>query len=171
MPDGAKYYGKYRATVTDNADPLKIGRIKAVVPDVAALLPTTWAMPCVPVASAGWGVSVVPQVSAGVWIEFEQGDPNHPIWVGGFWGSENEVPQPPQTPPPDHPPILLQTRNGNRVVITDAAGPDGGVVLASPGGASIKVNDTGIYIDNGKGAKIVLTGPSVSVNDGALAVT
>ena len=27
------------------------------------------------------------QIGAGVWIEFEQGDPDYPIWTGGFWGS------------------------------------------------------------------------------------
>ena len=48
-------------------------------------MPTTWALPCVPIAGKQDGVYMVPQIGAGVWIEFEQGDPDYPIWVGGFW--------------------------------------------------------------------------------------
>jgi len=32
------------------------------------------------------------------------------------------------------------------------------------------VNDSGIYIDNGKGASIMLVGPNVTINKGALVV-
>ena len=38
-------------------------------------------------------------------------------------------------------------------------------------GATIIVNDTGIYIQNGKGASINLVGPSVAINGVALVVT
>jgi hypothetical protein len=47
----SKHYGKYRGTVTENVDPMQLGRIQAMVPDVSGLLPSSWAMPCVPVAS------------------------------------------------------------------------------------------------------------------------
>ena len=43
-------------------------------------------------------------------------------------------------------------------------------MLKSATGATIIVNDTGIYIQNGKGASIVMTGPTVTVNQGALVV-
>jgi hypothetical protein len=46
----------------------------------------------------------------------------------------------------------------------------GGIVLRSPTGAMIVVNDTGIYINNGKGASIELLGPSVMINKIALVV-
>ena len=38
-------------------------------------------------------------------------------------------------------------------------------------GAMIVVNDTGIYINNGKGASIEMMGPSVMINKVALVVT
>ncbi len=82
-----RFYGKYRGTVVQNVDPEQRGRIQALVPDVSGLLPSNWAMPCVPFAGKQSGVYVVPQIGAGVWIEFEQGDPDYPIWVGCFWGS------------------------------------------------------------------------------------
>ena len=47
----------------------------------------------------------------------------------------------------------------------------GGLVLKSSGGATITVNDTGIYIQNGKGASIVMAGPTVTINNGALVIT
>ena len=92
MSNGKKYYGKYRGTVLNNVDPLQIGRIQVTVTDVSAVLPTSWAMPCVPIAGKQMGTFFVPQVGAGVWMEFEQGDPDYPIWVGGYWGLVAEVP-------------------------------------------------------------------------------
>ena len=64
----------------------------------------------------------------------------------------------------------LQTPLQNGVVVSDLPGPTGGIVLRSATGAMVIVNDTGIYIQNGKGASIVMTGPTVTVNSGALVV-
>jgi hypothetical protein len=44
------------------------------------------------------------------------------------------------------------------------------VVLRSTNGASISINDSGITIQNGKGASIALVGPTVTINQGALVV-
>jgi hypothetical protein len=46
----------------------------------------------------------------------------------------------------------------------------GGIVLRSPTGAMIVVNDVGIFINNGKGATIELIGNSVMINKIALVV-
>jgi uncharacterized protein involved in type VI secretion and phage assembly len=167
----SKHYGKYRGTVTQNVDPMQLGRIQAMVPDVSGLLPSSWAMPCVPVASKMSGVYVVPQIGAGVWIEFEQGDPDYPIWSGGFWGTVAEVPALALLGNPASPSIVLQTSLQNTVAISDAPGPTGGIMLQSTSGAMIVVNDIGITISNGQGATIVLAGPTVTINNGALVVT
>ena len=56
-----------------------------MVPDVLGLVPSTWAEPCVPLAGPTgppMGVYLVPPIGAGVWVEFEHGDPDYPIWVG-----------------------------------------------------------------------------------------
>ena len=171
MSSGQKYYGKYRGIVINNVDPLQIGRIQAIVPDVGALLPTTWAMPCVPIAGVQMGTYVVPQTGAGVWIEFEQGDPDYPIWVGGYWGSVAEVPGLALAGLPASPNIVLQTAGQTALVISDLPGPTGGIMLKSPAGAMIVVNDTGIYIQNGQGASLTLLGPATTINDGALVIT
>jgi hypothetical protein len=168
-----KYYGKYRGTVVNNVDPLQIGRVQVSVPDVS-VIPGSWAMPCLPIAGKQEGIFMVPQIGAGVWIEFEQGDPDYPIWVGGFWGSAAEVPAmalvPPAIPPGQN--IVVQTTAQNTLVLSDSPPTpvSGGIVLKSTTGAMIVVNDSGIYIQNGKGASITLIGPTVTVNMGALVV-
>jgi hypothetical protein len=164
------YYGKYRGVVVNNVDPMRIGRILASVPDVGGLLPTTWATPCVPITGKQAGTWFVPQIGAAVWIEFEQGDPDFPIWSGCFWGTAGEVPGVAQLGNPVSPSIVLQTALQNSIVISDLPGPTGGIMLKSTTGAMILVNDIGITISNGKGATIVMVGPSVTINNGALVV-
>ncbi len=88
------------------------------------------------------GVFAIPPVGAGVWVEFEAGDPTLPIWAGGYWSSAAEMP-----------PSSL-----------------GGIHVVGAFGASISVTDSGIVIDNAKGARIALTGPGVEVNNGAFTV-
>ena len=171
MTEQKRFLGKFRGTVINNVDPMNQGRIQAIVPDVSNVAPTSWAMPCVPMAGIQTGVLAVPPIGGGVWIEFEQGDPDYPIWVGGFFGSAAEIPALALMAPPAVPSITMQTPLQNGITINDVPGPTGGIVLKSATGATIIVNDTGIYIQNGKGASIVMTGPTVTVNQGALVVT
>jgi uncharacterized protein involved in type VI secretion and phage assembly len=112
----------------------------------------------------------LPIIGSGVWIEFEQGDPDYPIWVGCFWGSAAEVPALARATPPGLSAITLQTSLQNGLTISDLPGPTGGIMLKSATGATLIVNDTGIYIQNGKGASIMMTGPTVNVNAGALTI-
>jgi hypothetical protein len=84
------FFGKYRGTVVDKDDPRQIGRIRALVPVVTGDEESVWAMPCVPFGS---DLSIVPDIGTQVWIEFEQGDPSHPIWTGCWWSSSADVPQ------------------------------------------------------------------------------
>lgn len=166
-----KHYGKYRGLVLNNVDPLQKGRIQVQLPDVLGLGLSSWAMPCVPMAGIQMGVYVVPPIGAGVWVEFEGGDPDFPIWSGGFWGSAGEVPALALAPSiPASPNIVLQTTGQNSVVVSDVPGT-GGIMLKSTTGAMILVNDVGITISNGKGATIVMAGPTVTINNGALVIT
>jgi hypothetical protein len=170
-----QFYGKYRGTVLDNADPLLTGRLVAQVPDVLGETPSNWALPCVPAAGIQAGVFVVPPLGAQVWVEFEQGDPDYPIWTGGFWGTAGDVPAFAIAPPPipGGQNIVLQTIGQNMIIVSDAlpSPVTGGIVLQSASGASIVVNETGIYLDNGQGATItMLPGGTVDINTGALTV-
>jgi uncharacterized protein involved in type VI secretion and phage assembly len=168
--NNAPYFGKYRGLVVNNVDPKQEGRLIVQVPDVAGLPPMTWAMPCVPFAGIQNGLFALPLPGSGVWVEFEKGDPNHPIWSGCFWGSSAEVPAMARLTPPLVQSITLQTALQNGITISDLPGPTGGIMLKSATGATLIVNDTGIYIQNGKGAVVTLLGPTVTVNNGALTV-
>jgi uncharacterized protein involved in type VI secretion and phage assembly len=170
MTEPSKFYGKYRGVVLNNIDPMQMGRLFVQVPDVSSLAPASWAMPCVPMAGIQSGMVALPIIGSGVWIEYEQGNPEYPIWVGCFWGSAAELPALARLAPPPVPAITFQTPLQNGLTISDVPGPTGGIMLKSTTGASIIVNDTGIYIQNGKGASIVMVGPNVTVNAGALVV-
>ena len=170
MTVAKRFFGKYRGTVINNLDPMQMGRIQAMVPDVSNVIPSSWAMPCFPVTGKQMGAWMIPQIGTGVWIEFEQGDPDYPIWSGCWFGSAAEVPALALAAPPAVPSFVLQTQGQNTVMISDVPGPTGGILLKTTTGAMIAINDVGITISNGKGATIVLTGPSVTINNGALTI-
>ena len=77
MADAKEYLGIYRGAVLDNADPMRLKRLKVHVPAFAGGAPLDWASPCVPV-----GKSAVPPIGAIVWVMFEAGDPSQPVWMG-----------------------------------------------------------------------------------------
>lgn len=88
----SRFFGKYRGIVTDNDDPDRLGRLRANVPEVLQSIESPWALPCAPYAGPDQGMFVLPPVGAGVWIEFEAGDPSRPIWVGAWW-ADGEAPR------------------------------------------------------------------------------
>jgi uncharacterized protein involved in type VI secretion and phage assembly len=172
--EAGKFIGKYKGTVLFNIDPELRGRLMLTVTDVYGLIPSPWAEPCVPLAGPvgpPMGVYMVPPIGTPVWVEFEKGNQDFPIWVGCRWGAPTSVPPLALLGLPVSPNIVLQTMLQNGIVISDLPGPTGGIMLKSTLGATIIVNDIGITIQNGKGASIILAGPTVTINAGALVVT
>ncbi len=167
MNDMQLFYGKFRGIVTDTQDPLLMGRVRAKVPDVMGDEESGWAMPCAPFGGQSAGFFALPTVGAGVWIEFEHGDPEYPIWVGCWWGSVAEMPPVLLVPP--YKKVLIQTEGGHSITLDDTPGI-GGISLETSGGQKISLTALGIEIDNGMGATIKLTGPQISLNNGALEV-
>jgi hypothetical protein len=165
-----QYLGKYRGTVIQNTDPMNLGRIQAIVPDVSSVVPTSWAMPCLPVGGPQMGVFSIPPIGAGVYIEFEQGDPDYPIWTGCWYGSAAEVPNTALLSPAVVPRVTIQTPLQTALSVSDAPGPTGGVLLKTPSGAMISVSDTSLIITNGQGATIAMTNASITITCGSLAV-
>jgi uncharacterized protein involved in type VI secretion and phage assembly len=158
-----QFYGKFRGVVSDNRDPLMLGRIRAQVQDVYGEQDSGWAMPSLPYAGNGVGLFLVPPTGASVWIEFEHGDPDYPIWTGCFW-STGEAPATPAVAEKK----VLKTDTAT-VTLDDTPGA-GGVTIETTAGMKIVINAQGIEITNGQGAGIKLSGPQVSVNNGALEV-
>lgn len=167
-----KYFGKYRGTVVQNIDPELRGRIICEVPDALGLIPSSWCEACVPLAGptgTPMGAYFVPPIGAGVWVEFEKGDVNKPIWSGCRFGM-GDIPPVALLGLPVSPSIVLQTALQNTIAISDLPGPTGGIMLKSTTNAFIIVNDTGIYISNGKGALMTMLGPAIDFNVGALTI-
>jgi hypothetical protein len=161
-----KYYGKYRGQVANNVDPKGMGRLMVTITDPEGISVPNWAMPCVPLGGPQLGAYLVPVIGSKVWVEFEQGDTDRPIWVGSFWGSKLEVPATAYGVPPGAPVIVLQTPTQNALVISDVPVtsvpplPAGGIMLKS-GASSIVIDTTGVKI----------TAPIVTINEGALVIT
>jgi uncharacterized protein involved in type VI secretion and phage assembly len=170
---GGRFYGKYRGVVVNNVDPLQSGRLMVQVPDVLGAAPSSWAEACTPLAGPTgppMGVYLVPAIGAGVWVEFEGGDPDFPVWVGCRWGSSSDIPALALAGNPAAPNIVFQTAAQHTFMLSDLPGPTGGILLKTSSGAMIAINEVGITITNGQGATITLTGPTVDVNNGALTV-
>ena len=167
MTSNGRFYGKYRGVVSDNRDPLMMGRIRARVADVMGQEESGWALPAAPFGGQQMGFFAIPSVGAGVWIEFEHGDPDYPIWSGAWWGSATEIP--PALLAPPYQKVMVRTKGGNTITLDDTPGV-GGITLETSTGQKISLSALGIQIDNGMGAKIELMGPQVSVNSGALDV-
>lgn len=164
------YLGKYRGTVVNNIDPMQIGRLQVLVPDVSGVALSSWAMPCLPMAGIQTGFFTIPIPGSGVWVEFEQGDADYPVWVGCFWGSAAEVPALALAVPPAVPGFTLQTPLQNGLTISDVPGPTGGILMKTATGAILSISDVGITITNGKGATLSMVGNTVDINVGALTV-
>jgi hypothetical protein len=158
-----QFFGKYRGTVASNLDPMQQGRIQVRVPAVLGDGRMSWAMPCVPYAGSGVGFFAVPPVGANIWVEFEGGDPDYPIWSGCFWGL-GEVPAMPALAE-----MKVFKTDTCTITLNDLPGV-GGVTIETVTGMKIVLSVTGLEIDNGQGGSIKLTGPQVSVNNGGLDV-
>ncbi len=165
----APFYGKYRGVVSDNQDPLMQGRIKARVPDVLGDKESGWALPCLPFGGSQMGFFAVPDTGAGVWIEFEHGDPDYPVWAGFWPGGSSDMPSSALTPPGLSNKVVIVTKGGNSLLLDDTPGT-GGITLQTAQGAKIVMNTQGISIDDGQGGTIALQATQVSINNGALQV-
>lgn len=159
-----QFFGKYRGTVVGNVDPMQQGRLQVSVPAVLGDGRLSWAMPCTPYAGSGVGFFTVPPTGANVWVEFEGGDPDYPIWSGCFWGI-GEVPAVPAVAE-----VKVFKTDTATITINDLPGV-GGITIETASGMKIEITATGIEITNGMGAGIKLMGPKVSINDTALEVT
>jgi hypothetical protein len=124
-------------------------------------------MPCAPYAGPGVGLFAIPPVGANVWVEFEGGDPDYPIWSGGFWGV-GEAPAQPAIPQ-----MKVFKTDGITLTLSDLPGAGGFTLEVGPPVVPIPLklvcNAGGIELTN-SAASVKLTPVSVSLNNGALEV-
>ncbi len=162
-----QFFGKYRGKVENNLDPLQLGRVQVSVPAVLGEGRLSWAMPCSPYGGPQVGLFVVPPVGANIWVEFEAGDPDYPIWSGCFWGKGDAPAQPAVAQ------MKVLKTDGVTLKMSDLPGAGGFTLEVGPPVAptplKMEFKASGIEISTGA-ASVKLTPASVSVNNGALEV-
>lgn len=168
------FFGKYRGTVTDNADPTKRGRLKVRVPAVLGTV-ESWAMPCVPYAGKKVGFYSLPENGTGIWVEFEAGDPSYPIWSGCFW-ADSELPDSGGAPikiwKTEKVTLRIDDQNDEMKLATTSKAT---VTLAKTieckkGNAKHTVSSSSVVSELSAG-KVEVTSATVKVNNGAWEVT
>jgi len=155
----SRYFGKYRGQVTDNNDPDNLGRVKAKVPRVLGDEESGWALPAFCYGGASeQGFFAVPDIGAGVWIEFEGGDLSYPIWSGTWYtsGAIPESAQPPQK--------VLKTKSGHKIVLDD---DQGSLTITDSNDNSIAMDNQSIRITAGGATQIVIDAQQIQLVDGA----
>src|SRR5262249_47121643 len=163
------FYGKDRGGLTNNKDPNGLGRVRVKVRDVLGDEESGWAMPSAPYAGKDVGLYLIPPEKAFVWVEFEHGDPDYPIWCGCFW-AEGEAPAQASRNEGMHEKKVLKTDVGT-ITLNDSSS-DGGITIEMNKDPKLKItlDKNGIVITTGKGATVKLKDNKVSINDDALEV-
>lgn len=183
------YYGSYRGLVVDNtgfseagavqaaiggaSDMDKIGLLKVRVPSVGDTpdTPPRIAYPKVPIAGNGYGFKNIPPKGSFVWVEFEGGRLDAPIWSGGWW-AKGEMPSELESvnaygwvTPGGHKLLLIEDEGQERVRLEHKIGGylewdfQGNLVVTNyetaPGATTIKVGagatEAGVLGDTLKG--------------------
>ncbi|HYV03423.1 MAG TPA: phage baseplate assembly protein V [Blastocatellia bacterium] len=166
-----RFYGKYRAVVVDNADPENRGRLRLRIPSVlGADVVSGWALPCLPFGgSSDQGFFFVPEIDATVWVEFETGNLDYPIWVGTFWGKPGgatEVPKPAdeQSPPTRK---IIRTLKGSCIEIEDKDGEEVFIIKYNDGDKTntLTMNADGILVEDANENKITMDSSGIKAED------
>jgi type VI secretion system secreted protein VgrG len=176
-----RFYGKYRGYVTNNRDPLGLGRIKAKVPRILEDQETVWCLPCTPYGgSFDMGFYMIPDEKSGVWIEFEGGDPSYPIWCGTWWGAPEhigaddefgqqvgkDIPKEVQSSTSSQLIKIIKTHSGNRIILDDSEGKESIIIQDKSEENLLKVDSSQNSVSINSKSKIVLKSDSIEIQAG-----
>lgn len=173
-----RFYGKYRGFVVDNEDPEHLGRLKVTVPSVLGPdVVTGWASPCTPYGgAANQGCLFIPEQESGVWIEFEEGDLEFPIWVGSFWSKpdgNSELPKPNKVDGKEEDDVqapvtrkIIKTLKGHSIQLEDKDGEEMITIVHRVDDDNVNVitmNSSGITITDFTANQIVMKDDAFSI--------
>jgi len=92
LEDQGLFYSQYPAVVVDNKDPEQRNRLLLKCESVWGENNfEKWVMPIGVFSGSGFGLFITPPVDTTVSVIFEQGDPEFPRWIHG-WFAQNEAP-------------------------------------------------------------------------------
>ncbi len=174
-----QYFGKYRGIVIANKDPEQLGRVQVWVPSLFPVQApegesgpgepppedhpcvSDWAWPCAAfggTADQGW--FFVPEVGSKVWVEYEEGNLDSPIWVGVFWSrpaGQTEIPAEAQKMEASEPRRrVLKTSSGHVLEFCDIEGTET-ITLRHKDGAMLHFDEKGsVTLGNKEGSYLYL---------------
>lgn len=141
------YYGKYRAIVQRVNDPEKRGRIRVSCPKVLGKALSNWCEPCIPVAYDNGGDFMLPRIGEAIWVEFEEGDVNKPVYTGGWWSSN-------KTPSDNYSPKVRHIEwNGCKIKMQGSDNDVGELIEIAVGNCKVSLTPDSVKIVTPKGTQ------------------
>lgn len=150
-----RQYGIFRAIVVSVDDPMQLDRIRVRVPEVLGGTITDWVWPKHVAPNWSWK----PNVDERVWVEFENGDIDRPLYSGTWYprvGNESSIPE--EVTDNYLRVRMIQTPEGHKIIFTDPDPSDAtvanGITVKTKEGHVIDLADA----SNGKQTSIKTAG-------------
>jgi uncharacterized protein involved in type VI secretion and phage assembly len=164
-----RWFGVYPAVVTDVRDPDGQARVKVRLPwspDAGGSGYEAWARLAVPMAGAGRGVFIVPDVDDEVLAAFEGGDPRRPYVLGSMWNGRDQPPASMDGAGRNNLRVL-RSRRGHQISLDDTDGQET-LIIETPGGQRITLRDgpgsVQIVDSNGNSVELAAAGITVTAS-------
>lgn len=144
-----RYYSTYRAFVADNDDPQKLQKLKLIIPGIQSNASDKWVPPCNVFYGINWGSQCIPPKGSTVWVEFEKGDPNYPIWRHGYPGKDDIEAAPPRLTSVNN--FWFMTPQGSIIEMNDDLGT---ITITDARGSIVQTSKKGISMKPADGMQI-----------------
>lgn len=143
-PADGRLDGVVIGVVTNNNDPLGLGRVKVKFPHLGNIPPieSNWCRVAAPMAGAMRGFYAIPEVNDEVLVAFEHGDVNFPYVVGALWNNVDAPPESSRTAVVGGKvnKRIFKTRAGSQLIFDDAAGAEKITLVDKTGKNSIVID-------------------------------
>lgn len=156
---GDRYFGKYSGVVKDNRDDTEQGIVTVSVPTIFPPDEPVAARPALP-----YGLFFVPEVDTTVWVEFEGGDSEFPLWTGVQHTRETWAQEAAASPPTVR---AVRTPSGHLLVLDDTSGAESILLTDGVNAHVLRFDADGVTVTDGlNGHEIVLGSSGITITDG-----
>jgi uncharacterized protein involved in type VI secretion and phage assembly len=147
-------FGKYRAIVVNIQDKLHMGRILVKCPQIYGESDSPYCLPCMPFTGNNYGTIMLPDINSTVWIEFEEGDTDYPVWTGGWW-TQDKTPYTSYTDANYK--TIIKSKTGHTILLNDKVGEES-IQIVDKSGSKLTLSSTGINIESSSDLVLKATG-------------